>query len=148
MLEILAIAVLSLTTPLVPHRHAAPSLSAAWGGDLASEASAAIESVQKAMQLCQALGCEMEMATSDATGGKEMDACDMLSGVSFIKEGDSTPVTAADVCPTETPDPACSPSSRLVRVFLARIVCHPGLGLSEASACIPGRPLHGRGGRE
>lgn len=30
------------------------------------------------------------------TKGKEMDACDITSGVSFIKEGDSTPVTAAD----------------------------------------------------
>ena len=48
------------------------------------------------MQLCQALACEMDMANADATGGKTMDACDTTAGVSFIKEGDSTPVTAAD----------------------------------------------------
>ena len=82
-------------TTLPRHRAAAPTLSAAWGGELASEASAAVKAVQKAMQLCDALACEMAVVESEA-GGKTMDACDTTAGVSFIKEGDSTPVTAAD----------------------------------------------------
>lgn len=74
-----------------------PSLSGAdpWGGDLAAEASAAVACVQRAMQLCNALACEMQTVDSSSSG-KTMDACDTQAGVSFIKEGDSTPVTAAD----------------------------------------------------
>ena len=45
-------------------------------------------------QLCTALACDMQ--TVDASDGKTMDECDTTAGVSFIKEGDSTPVTAAD----------------------------------------------------
>ena len=48
------------------------------------------------LQLCQALACDMAVVDADASGGKTMDACDTEAGVSFIKEGDSTPVTAAD----------------------------------------------------
>ena len=62
---------------------------------LASEARAAVSSVQRAMQLCRALACDMAVVDSDSTG-KTMDECDVTAGVSFIKEGDSTPVTAAD----------------------------------------------------
>ena len=75
-----------------PRRHAAPKL---WGGDLADEAIVAVKAVQRAMRLCQGLACDMEAVESESTG-KEMDACDTTAGVSFIKEGDSTPVTAAD----------------------------------------------------
>ena len=86
-----------LAAPLaLRHHHAPPTMAAAWGGDLAEEAAAAVKAVQGAMQLCQALACEMTMASEDSTGGKTMDACDTTAGVSFIKEGDSTPVTAAD----------------------------------------------------
>ena len=66
-----------------------------WGGPLAAEAAAAVAAVQRAMQLCNALACEMQMVDS-ASQGKTMDACDTQSGVSFIKPGDSTPVTAGD----------------------------------------------------
>jgi len=66
-----------------------------WGGDLEAEAAAAVAAVQKAMQLCNALACEMQMVES-AAQGKTMDACDTQTGVSFIKPGDSTPVTAGD----------------------------------------------------
>ena len=75
-----------------PQRHAAPKL---WSGDLADEAIVAVKAVQRAMRLCQGLACDMEAVESESTG-KEMDACDTTAGVSFIKEGDSTPVTAAD----------------------------------------------------
>lgn len=80
-----------------PHqRHASPSLSGSeWGGDLAAEARAAVQAVQKAMQLCQALACDMAVVESSGSG-KTMDECSVQAGVSFIKEGDSTPVTAAD----------------------------------------------------
>lgn len=73
----------------------APQRSATWGGALNAEAQVAVQCVQKAMQLCQALACDMQVVSSSA-GGKEMDECDVTAGVSFIKEGDSTPVTAAD----------------------------------------------------
>ena len=69
--------------------------AAAWGGPLASEATAAVKAVQRAMQLCNALACEMQTVDS-AADGKQMDECDVQQGVSFIKPGDSTPVTAAD----------------------------------------------------
>jgi len=64
-------------------------------GGLEAEATAAVNCVQRAMQLCNALACEMQMVESSSTG-KQMDACDTTAGVSFIKPGDSTPVTAAD----------------------------------------------------
>lgn len=68
-----------------------------WGGDLADEAAAAVQAVQRAMQLCQALACEMAVVDSSSVdSSKTMDACDTTAGVSFIKPGDSTPVTAAD----------------------------------------------------
>ena len=68
-----------------------------WGGALAAEAKTAIEAVQNAMQLCNALACEMAVVDSDSqSAGKTMDACDTTAGVSFIKPGDDTPVTAAD----------------------------------------------------
>ena len=76
--------------------HAAEAMSVAWGGSFAAEAAAAVEAVQNAMKLCNGLACEMEMAEADLTGGKTMDACDTTAGVSFIKPGDSTPVTAGD----------------------------------------------------
>lgn len=68
----------------------------AWGGDLAEEAAQAVQAVQQAMRLCQSLACEMAVVSADGASGKTMDACDTTAGVSFIKEGDSTPVTAAD----------------------------------------------------
>ena len=67
-----------------------------WGGPLASEAATAVQAVQKAMQLCNALACEMAVVSGDPQGGKTMDECDTTAGVSFIKPGDSTPVTAGD----------------------------------------------------
>ena len=70
--------------------------TAAWGGDLASEVEFAVSVVQRAMRLCNALACEMAIVEADPTGGKTMDACDTTAGVSFIKPGDDTPVTAAD----------------------------------------------------
>jgi len=69
--------------------------SGPWGAGLAQEARVAVQVVQRAMQLCQALACDMAVVDSSASG-KEMDACDVTAGVSFIKAGDSTPVTAAD----------------------------------------------------
>merc|ERR1719310_1795738 len=72
------------------------TMTPTWGGDLSREAAVAVKAVQQAMQLCQALACEMQVVDADATGGKTMDECDTTAGVSFIKEGDSTPVTAAD----------------------------------------------------
>jgi hypothetical protein len=76
---------------------ATPPTSAAieWGGELAAEAAAAVAAVQRAMQLCQALACEMAIV-DDTSSGKTMDSCDTTAGVSFIKPGDDTPVTAAD----------------------------------------------------
>ena len=68
----------------------------AWGGDLAAEATAAVNAVQRAMQLCNALRCEMQTVEANPTSGKTMDVCDTQAGVSFIKPGDDTPVTAAD----------------------------------------------------
>lgn len=85
--------------PAALHRRApAPLLSEkAWGGELAAEAAAAISAVQRAMQLCQTLACDMAMVDAGSVdSSKQMDACDVTAGVSFIKPGDSTPVTAAD----------------------------------------------------
>ena len=64
------------------------------GGDLADEAQAAVAVVQKAMQLCLSLASEM--GVSAPSKGKQMDSSSTETGVSLIKEGDSTPVTAAD----------------------------------------------------
>ena len=64
------------------------------GGDLADEAQAAVAVVQKAMQLCLSLASEM--GVSAPSKGKQMDLSSSETGVSLIKEGDSTPVTAAD----------------------------------------------------
>ena len=64
------------------------------GGDLADEAQAAVAVVQKAMQLCLSLASEM--GVSAPSKGKQMDSSSSETGVSLIKEGDSTPVTAAD----------------------------------------------------
>jgi len=61
---------------------------------LAPEVEAAAEAVQRAMQLVQALACDMDVAPPSL--GKEMEACDVTAGISKIKPGDSTPVTAAD----------------------------------------------------
>jgi len=69
---------------------------AAWAGEYSAEAAAAAAAVQRAMQLCNALACDMEMAASDPSGGKTMDTCDVTAGVAIIKAGDSTPVTAGD----------------------------------------------------
>lgn len=73
-----------------------PPTAEPWGGDLAEEAAAAVAAVQRAMRLCNALACEMTIVNGDPTSGKTMDACDVEAGVSFIKPGDDTPVTAAD----------------------------------------------------
>lgn len=66
-----------------------------WGGEYEKEVTAAAAVVQRALQLCGALACNMRMATSTSLG-KTMEECDVIAGVSFIKPGDSTPVTAAD----------------------------------------------------
>jgi len=83
------------STPAVGTATAA-STASAYGGDLASEVQTAVDAVQRAMRLCNALACEMAIISGDATSGKTMDACDMSAGVSLIKPGDDTPVTAAD----------------------------------------------------
>lgn len=70
------------------------AVRARWGGEFEAEAHAAASAVQRAMQLCSALACDMRMVAP--TVGKEMESCDVTAGVSFIKPGDSTPVTAAD----------------------------------------------------
>ena len=65
-----------------------------WGGDLAREAEACAEVLQSASQVCLKLASKMKMA--DESLGKEMSASDTQAGMSVIKAGDSTPVTAAD----------------------------------------------------
>lgn len=62
--------------------------------DLEAEVTAAVEVVQRSMRLVQALACDMDVAPPSL--GKEMEACDITAGISAIKPGDSTPVTAAD----------------------------------------------------
>ncbi|CAE7289472.1 unnamed protein product [Symbiodinium microadriaticum] len=62
--------------------------------DLEAEVTAAVEVVQRSMRLVQALACDMDVASPSL--GKEMEACDITAGISAIKPGDSTPVTAAD----------------------------------------------------
>ena len=97
MLATISISVALMLPARVARRAASPILSAssAWGGELSAEAAFAASIVQRAMQLCTALACDMQ--TVDASrDGKTMDECDTTAGVSFIKEGDSTPVTAAD----------------------------------------------------
>ncbi|CAJ1440939.1 unnamed protein product [Effrenium voratum] len=64
-----------------------------FGGKLEAEVLAAVEVVQQALLLVQALACDMEVAPASA--GKELEACYVTAGVA-VKEGDSTPVTAAD----------------------------------------------------
>ncbi|CAL1128372.1 unnamed protein product [Cladocopium goreaui] len=66
----------------------------AFGGQLEEEVAAAAEVVQKALALVQALACDMDVAPPSL--GKEIEACDVTAGISTIKPGDSTPVTAAD----------------------------------------------------
>lgn len=66
----------------------------AFGGQLEEEVAVAAEVVQKALALVQALACDMEVAPPSL--GKEIEACDVTAGISAIKPGDSTPVTAAD----------------------------------------------------
>eukprot|EP00961_Rhodomonas_salina_P096483 1297829-Rhodomonas_salina.2 len=66
----------------------------AWGGDLAKEAAFAAKVVQKASELCLKLAAEME--TAEESLGKEMSQDAVQKGISIIKEGDATPVTAAD----------------------------------------------------
>ena len=90
----LAAAVLAFSAPAAMNS-GKTSASATWGGELAAEAKVAVACVQKAMQLCQGLACDMQVVDSSSSG-KEMDECDVTAGLSFIKEGDSTPVTAAD----------------------------------------------------
>ena len=68
--------------------------AAGWGGDLAKEAQVCAEVLQTASQVCLNLAAKMEMA--EASLGKEMSADAAQAGMSAIKEGDSTPVTAAD----------------------------------------------------
>jgi hypothetical protein len=65
-----------------------------WGGDLALEARVCAEVVQTAAQVCLDLASKMKMAEESL--GKEMSADDTQAGMSVIKAGDSTPVTAAD----------------------------------------------------
>ena len=89
---------LALMLPARAVRRAASpraTMSSAWGGELSAEAAFAASIVQRAMQLCTALACDMQTVDA-ARDGKTMDECDTTAGVSFIKEGDSTPVTAAD----------------------------------------------------
>jgi fructose-1,6-bisphosphatase/inositol monophosphatase family enzyme len=69
--------------------------AAAWAAEHAGEAAAAALAVQRAMRLCEALACDMQMVAADPTGGKTMDACDVAAGVALIKAGDSTPVRCA-----------------------------------------------------
>jgi len=68
--------------------------AADWGGDLAKEAQVCAEVLQTASQVCLNLAAKMEMA--EASLGKEMSAEAAQAGVSVIKGGDNTPVTAAD----------------------------------------------------
>lgn len=65
-----------------------------WGGDLAKEAQVCARVVQTASQVCLNLASTMKMAEESL--GKEMSAGDTQAGMSVIKAGDSTPVTAAD----------------------------------------------------
>ncbi|CAE7246420.1 unnamed protein product [Symbiodinium natans] len=75
-------------------RPARPMRAGTMRSALEEEVSAAVEVVQRSMRLVQALACDMEVAP--ASSGKEMEACDVTAGISAIKPGDSTPVTAAD----------------------------------------------------
>ena len=69
-------------------------MEAAWGGDLAAEAAAAAEMVQRATDLCLTLAADLETAAGSLD--KTMSAGEMQKGISLIKAGDSTPVSAAD----------------------------------------------------
>jgi hypothetical protein len=68
--------------------------SSGWGGDLADEAAACALVVQKASELCLKLA--EELTVSKESLGKDMKKEDTQKGISVIKEGDSSPVTAAD----------------------------------------------------
>lgn len=68
--------------------------AAEWGGDLAKEAKECARVVQMASQVCLNLASKMKMVEESL--GKEMSADDTQAGMSVIKAGDSTPVTAAD----------------------------------------------------
>jgi 3'-phosphoadenosine 5'-phosphosulfate (PAPS) 3'-phosphatase len=68
--------------------------AAEWGGDLAKEAQECARVVQIGSQVCLNLASKMKMAEESL--GKEMSADDTQAGMSVIKAGDSTPVTAAD----------------------------------------------------
>lgn len=61
---------------------------------MAKEAAFAAKVVQKASELCLKLAAEME--TAEESLGKEMSQDAVQKGISIIKEGDATPVTAAD----------------------------------------------------
>ncbi|CAE8619551.1 unnamed protein product [Polarella glacialis] len=78
-----------------PGRNTVARAAEAWGGEYATEANAAAAVVQRAMQLCLALASDMRVVEGGSLG-KEMQEGDVTAGVSFIKPGDSTPVTAAD----------------------------------------------------
>eukprot|EP00435_Cladocopium_sp_Y103_P071187 s279_g36.t4 len=75
-------------------RSCAGRVARAFGGQLEEEVAAAAEVVQKALALVQALACDMDVAPPSL--GKEIEACNVTAGISAIKPGDSTPVTAAD----------------------------------------------------
>lgn len=68
--------------------------ASAWGGELADEAAACALVVQKASELCLKLA--EELTVSKESLGKDMKKEDTQKGISVIKEGDSSPVTAAD----------------------------------------------------
>ena len=68
--------------------------SSGWGGDLADEAATCALVVQKASELCLKLA--EELTVSKESLGKDMKKEDTQKGISVIKEGDSSPVTAAD----------------------------------------------------
>lgn len=72
----------------------ASAYEGSWGGDLSKEAAAAAAVVQSASNLCLKLATEMRTAGDSL--GKAMSQDDVEQGISVIKEGDSTPVTAAD----------------------------------------------------
>lgn len=68
--------------------------AAAWGGDLSDEAAKCALVVQNASELCLKLA--EDLTTTKESLGKDMKKEDTQKGISVIKEGDSSPVTAAD----------------------------------------------------
>ncbi|CAK0827049.1 unnamed protein product [Prorocentrum cordatum] len=77
-------------------RSGAAQAGVAWGSRYQQEVAVMVHVVQSAVQLCSEGGQLIEV-TAAPSQGKKMDERDVVAGLSCLKPGDSTPVTAADL---------------------------------------------------